>query len=113
MNVDHVFHLTKSAFPLHTVTPWMDRNIPESTLSSFMMIRYNGCTTIMGDEEEEESGGKEDVGGGDEETTVTVDSIIEGISDFDLSLIEAINPSAQGFSSSSAIGWLKEVRRIY
>ena len=64
------------------------------------------------DEGEEESGGKEDVRGGDEETAVTVDSIIDDISDFDLSSIEAINPSAQGFSSSSAIGWLKEVRRI-
>ena len=63
-------------------------------------------------EGEEESGGKEDVGGEEEETMVTVDSIIEDISDFDLGSIDAINPSAQGFSSSSAIGWLKEVRRI-
>ena len=50
---------------------------------------------------------------GNEETTVTVDSIIEGISDFDLGSIDAINPSVQDFSGSSAIRWLKEVRRKY
>ncbi|GMH98915.1 hypothetical protein TrVE_jg3033 [Triparma verrucosa] len=47
MNVDHVFHLTKTAFPLHVITPWLDRNMPQSTLSSYMMVRYNGCTTII------------------------------------------------------------------
>ncbi|GMH85687.1 hypothetical protein TrVE_jg6371 [Triparma verrucosa] len=46
--------------------------------------------------------------GGNEETTVTVDSIIEGISDFDLGSIDAINPSVQDFSGSSAIRWLEE-----